>query len=50
MEENNFNTERIKLKDEILVINKKNYKNFKEKKTLSEEINNLKESNENSGN
>ena len=47
LEENHFNSERIKLKDEILVINKKNYKNFQNEKTFSEEIDNLKESNDN---
>ena len=43
LEENNFNSERIKLKDEILVINRRNYKNFQNEKTFSD----LKESNDN---
>jgi len=47
IDESNYNNEKIKLKDEILVINNKNYKNFKNEKTLSKEIDNLKESNDN---
>ena len=46
---NNFNTERIKLKNEILVINAKNFKKFKQEKNLNEELDNLKENNENLG-
>ena len=46
-EENNLNTERIKLKDEILAINNKKYKNMSLEQILSEEIDNLKEDNNN---
>ena len=46
---NNFNTERKKLKNEILVINAKNFKKFKHEKNLIEELDNLKENNENLG-
>ena len=46
---NNFNTERKKLKNEILVIRSKNFKKFKHEKNLSEELDNLKENNNNLG-
>ena len=46
---NNFNTERKKLKNEILVIHSKSFKKFKHEKNLSEELDNLKENNNNLG-
>ena len=46
---NNFNTERRKFKNEILVINAKNFKKFKQEKNLNEELDNLKENNNNLG-
>ena len=46
---NIFNTERKKLKNEILVIRSKNFKKFKHEKNLSEELDNLKENNNNLG-